>query len=143
MIPPNAIQIVKDLHATYVARTGYEIAYNLARENAWRDWCQFGGWVWTADDLARVIGYLRMKIRKGERNEGALKFANLIGRPDNFEEDLNLAREAARQSFGGTRKASRPREHVATEENEPMPPEEAAKRWREALNLNHEQRIPH
>lgn len=103
MIPPNAIALVKELHACYVARTGYEIAYNLARENSWREWCAFGGWKWTCEDLARVIGYLRGKIRKGERNEGALKFFNLVGRPDNFEEDLNLAREAAQQTHETTR----------------------------------------
>lgn len=92
MIPPNAMQIVKDLHATYVARTGYQISYNIARENAWRDWCQWGEWAWTCVDLKRVIDYLSKEIREGKRNVGALKFTNLVGRPDNFEEDLQLSK---------------------------------------------------
>lgn len=135
MIPPNAIALVKELHACYVARTGYEIAYNLARENTWREWCAFGNWQWTCEDLTRVIGYLRKKIGKGERNEGALKFANLIGRPDNFEEDLNLAREAARTPWGGQRREkSSERGGVSVrkiETEEVEDPAEAARRWRE------------
>jgi hypothetical protein len=131
MIPPNAMQLVKDLHAAYVARTGYAIAYNMARENVWRDWCAFGNWAWTCEDLARVIGYLRAKIRKGDRNEGALKFANLIGRPDNFEEDLNLAREAARQVFGGRPKRAGAPALPAEPEESPMDAAEAARLWKE------------
>ncbi len=91
MIPANAMQWVKDLHATYEARSGYAITLNMQRENAWRDWCQFGDWKWTPEDLTRVILYLKAKIQTGDRNVGALKFGNLIGHPDKFEEDLQLA----------------------------------------------------
>lgn len=137
MIPPNAIALVKELHACYVARTGYEIAYNLARENTWREWCAFGGWKWTCEDLARVIGYLRGKIRKGERNEGALKFFNLVGRPDNFEEDLNLALEAAKSLFGGrTRRTGVSALPSKTEAEEIEDPQEAARRWREQFKTD-------
>ena len=31
MIPPNAMQLVKNLHAAYVARSGFEIALNMGR----------------------------------------------------------------------------------------------------------------
>lgn len=141
-IPANAMALVRELHGCYVARTGYEIAYNMARENVWRDWCQFGGWAWTCEDLARVIGYLRKKIAKGERNEGALKFANLVGRPDNFEEDLNLAREAAKQVWGGKPKRSPARSashsdagggvsSVPDDEAAPMDAKEAAALWKQ------------
>lgn len=91
MIPPNAMQRVKDLHATYVARSGFAIVLNMQRENDWRAWCQFSDWLWTAEDLARVIGYLQEQIRETKRNTGALRFSNLIGQPDKFEEDLQLA----------------------------------------------------
>ena len=132
MIPPNAMALVKELHAAYVARTGFEIGYNMARENVWREWCSFGDWKWDVTDLARVIGYLKAKIRKGERNEGALKFANLIGRPDNFEEDLSLAKAEAKKVFGGER---RPRAQGAVEatapEEAPLDKVEAARLWRE------------
>jgi hypothetical protein len=124
--------LVKELHAAYVARTGYEIAYNMARENVWREWCTFGEWKWNVTDLARVIGYLKAKIRKGERNEGALKFANLIGRADNFEEDLSLARAEAKQVFGGQTKRSALAAPVAmAEEEAPLDAAEAARLWKE------------
>lgn len=106
MIPPDAMQLVKALHATYEARSGYVINLNMQRENAWRDWCQFGGWKWTPDDLSRVIQYLQSKIRAGERNVGALKFANLIGHPDNFEEDLQLALNANDETPATTNRRS-------------------------------------
>jgi len=135
MIPLNAMALVKELHAAYVARTGYEIAYNIARENTWREWCQWGNWAWTCEDLARVIGYLRKKIAKGERNEGALKFANLIGRPDNFEEDLNLARAEAKTKFT-PRKSTPSVERQAEEEAPKLTAEEAARLWKEQFKNN-------
>ncbi len=94
--PSDIPAFVKALHNSYQARTGYSIRYNPHRERQWWDWCEWADWEWTEADLARVIGYLRGKISKGERNEGALKFDNLIGNPPGFEEDLNLAKEAAR-----------------------------------------------
>lgn len=98
MIPADPIAHVKALHASYEARTGYRIRFNLHRERQWAEWCRWADWDWTERELAIVIGYLRAKIAKGERNEGALKFENLIGSPDRFEEDLNLANEARKGS---------------------------------------------
>lgn len=137
-IPANAMALVRELHGCYVARTGYEIAYNMARENVWRDWCQFGGWAWTCEDLARVIGYLRAQIRNGKRNEGALKFANLVGRPDNFEEDLNLAKEAAKQVWGGKPKRSGVTALPPEPDDEaaPMDAKEAAALWKQQFGKN-------
>lgn len=94
--PADIPSFIGRLHKAYEARTGYTIRYNLHRENQWYEWCKWADWEWTETDLARVIGYLRANIRTGKRNDGALKFDNLIGRPDSFEEDLNLAKEAAR-----------------------------------------------
>ena len=91
MIPANAMNLVKELHATYVARSGCVIALNMQRENDWRAWCQYADWQWTCDDLTRVIGYLLGQIREAKRNTGALRFSNLIGQPDKFEEDLQFA----------------------------------------------------
>ena len=106
MIPPNAMQWVKDLHSTYVAHTGYAISLNMQRENDWRGWCQFCAWKWTTDDLTRVIRYLQAKIRTGDRNVGALKFGNLIGHPDNFEEDLQLALNSKDENLTSTHRRS-------------------------------------
>jgi hypothetical protein len=96
--PSHLPQLVKDLHAAYEARTTYTVTLNMMRERIWVDWLVWSNYTWTVEDLARVIGYLRRKIAKGDRNEGALKLGNLIGQPDLFEEDLNLAREDASKS---------------------------------------------
>lgn len=134
-LPSNLPQLVKDLHAQYEARTGYTVALNMMRERQWVEWLVWSNYTWTADDLARVIGYLRRKIAKGERNDGALKFGNLIGQPDHFEEDLNLAREeAAKSPFKPRRPEVRgQRSEVRSDEPEAeaLSPEEAARRWKE------------
>lgn len=93
-LPADPISHVRRLHSEFEARTGYAIRWNLHRENQWSAWCRWADWDWAERELAMVIFYLRGKISKGERNEGALKFDNLIGQPDKFEEDLNLALEA-------------------------------------------------
>jgi hypothetical protein len=132
-MPPNLPQLVKALHAAYEARTGYKIALNIVRERSWYEWLKWSDFAWTETELARVIGYLRRKIGKGERNEGALKFSNLIEQPDRFEEDLNLAVEEAakspfkpRRSEGGGQRSEPPAEEAA-----PLDPADAAARWRE------------
>lgn len=134
-LPANLPQLVKDLHAQYEARTGYTVALNMMRERMWVEWLVWSNYTWTAEDLARVIAYLRRKIGKGERNDGALKFGNLIGQPDHFEEDLNLAREeAAKSPFKPkTRPAHLPasRENTDEPQAEVLSPEEAARRWKE------------
>lgn len=98
MIPTDPIAHVKTLHASYESRTGYTIRWNGHRERQWSDWCRWADWEWGDAELARVIGYLRTQINAGKRNEGSLKFENLIGQPDRFEEDLNLAKEASKGS---------------------------------------------
>lgn len=105
--PADAIAFVKALHDSYVARTGYPLRYNIYRENKWVEWCQWADWAWTEADLARVIGYLRGQIRIGKRNDGALAFRNLIESPDHFEEDLNLAMEAAKGTPSFQKKPAR------------------------------------
>ncbi len=94
--PADVIAHIKALHASYEARTTYKIMLNMVRDRQWYEWCQYSEWTWTDKELAIVIAYLRAKANKGERNDGALKFSNLIGDPVKFEEDLNLAQEARR-----------------------------------------------
>lgn len=131
-MPPNPIQFVRDLHRAYEARTGYTIRWNLHRERQWSEWCSWSDWQWTEADLARVIGYLRGKIQKGERNDGALKFDNLIGQPDRFEEDLNLAKEAAANKPFNPRPKPQPQPSQPQDE-EPMTPEERAANFRRLM----------
>jgi hypothetical protein len=90
VMSPKA-QLVRTLHDTYVARTGLEIGLNMMRERTWSEWLTWSGDSWTPTELSRCIAYLKAEIRKGNRNEGALKFSNLIGDPVKFEEDLALA----------------------------------------------------
>lgn len=137
-MPPNLPQLVKALHAAYEARTGYTITLNMMRERQWVEWLKWADYAWTETELARVIGYLRRKIAKGDRNDGALKFGNLIGQPDHFEEDLALAVEEAakspfkpRRSEGGGQRSEPP-----AEEASPLDPADAAARWREQFGRN-------
>jgi hypothetical protein len=132
-MPPNLPQLVKDLHAAYESRTTYTVTLNMMRERMWVDWLVWSNYTWTVEDLARVIGYLRRKIAKGDRNEGALKFGNLIGQPDHFEEDLALAREEASKSpfKPRPRPASLPEAREDAPETAPLDPAEAAASWRE------------
>lgn len=134
-IPANLPQLVKDLHAAYEARTGYTVTLNMMRERMWAEWLVWSNYTWTVEDLARVISYLRRKIAKGDRNDGALKFGNLIGQPDHFEEDLNLAREEAAKSPFKPRPRSAPLQD-GREPAEEMPVQdaaEAAARWRDTF----------
>lgn len=133
-MPPNLPQLIKALHAAYEARTGYKIALNMMRERQWAEWLKWADYAWTEAELARVIGYLRRKIAKGDRNDGALKFGNLIGQPDHFEEDLNLALEESKKTFIPTRRpsASLSRD-VPAESEAPLDPAEAARRWKDSF----------
>jgi hypothetical protein len=85
------------LHAAYCRLTGHVLGMNFARESAWFEWLR---WrrpnPFSQNDLSCVVGHLREAIRKGDRRPAALAFRNLIGMPDYFEEDLALARQAAR-----------------------------------------------
>ena len=132
-MPPNLPQLVKALHAAYEARTGYTITLNMMRERQWVEWLKWSDYAWTETELARVIGYLRRKIAKGDRNDGALKFGNLIGQPDHFEEDLALAvEEAAKSPFKRRRtEGGGQRSEGQAEEAAPLDPADAAARWRE------------
>ena len=117
---------VNALHAEYCSRTGFEIALNFQRERQWGEWL---AWrrekPFTVDDLRRVIGHIRQGIHKGDRNDGALKFSNLIGQPDRFEEDLGLAIKSLRPpSQAGPPRNYRPIEPPAP--GEAMTPEEFA-----------------
>lgn len=96
MSPEDKATLITDLHAHYCARTGFEMILNDPRRRMWWDWCCYAAWTWSKDDLGRVIGYLLRQIKIDKRNEGALKITNLIGQPDKFEEDLGLAKKAAK-----------------------------------------------
>jgi len=93
------------LHNSYCQWTGFEITLTTDRVRMWSEWLRFKTPSFTAQDLQDVIGYLRAAIRRSERNEGALKFLNLIGKVDSFEEDLALARKWRRASSAQPRRS--------------------------------------
>lgn len=124
---------VRDLHAHYCARSGIGIMYNMFRENTWKEWLQFCAWAWGKDEISMVIFYLREEIGRQKRNEGALKFSNLIGDPVKFEEDLGLARKDGRARASIAKpKAPTPAAPVAPED-EKLTGAEAVKSFAELL----------
>ena len=94
----NAMNIdrakISDLHYEYRRLTGFDLKLDFYRERVWWEWCQKGNDV---EELCMVVNYLKDKIKKGERNPGSLRFHNLIGNVDFFEEDLSPARAHARK----------------------------------------------
>ena len=82
---------VEAIHKLFCAMTGRELPLDLggARAHQWAQWFQEG---FTEDDLRLVVPFLRQGIREGRRNEGALKFVNLIADPLKFGDDLAQAK---------------------------------------------------
>lgn len=125
MIPAhitNAPAHVRGLHDHYCARSGFPIMYNMVRENVWKDWLQFCDWQWGKDEISRVVFYIRSEIKRQKRNEGALRFSNLIGDPMKFEEDLGFALKDG-ETCAAFRKPSRPAASPTTAST-PKPTEE-------------------
>ncbi len=89
----TARQLIERLHALYVQLTGLAIPLDMQRETIWFEWQRRGH---GEQELRDVVAHLRRGIREQRRNPGALKFRNLIGQPDYFEEDLAEARAAQR-----------------------------------------------
>lgn len=131
--PFNMRDRLQALHASYQARTGYTIRWNMHRERQWCEWSAWSEHTWGETELARVISYLRAKIAKGERNDGALKFDNLIGQPDKFEEDLNLALEAAKGAAHFRPKPKPAQPAPTTPEAAPFTGKEAAVNFRKLV----------
>jgi hypothetical protein len=81
------------LHALYGQITGMSIRLDMARESQWFEFIRRGH---GEQELRDVVAHLRRGIRAGERRDACLKFSNLVGQVDYFEEDLALARAKAR-----------------------------------------------
>lgn len=120
-------RLVIDLHMAYTRRTGFDITLTLDRQRMWREWISFREPAFTAADLELVIGYLRAHIARGERNDGALKFLNLIGRVDQFEEDLALARRWRKPQAARSTAAAPVQTHG--HESDDRTPEQRAAEW--------------
>lgn len=82
---PQSVSAVCALHEAYTQLTGFEIVLDAFREASWGQFLARG---FTVDDMRLVIYSIRKGIESKERKPGALKFRNLIGNLDWFEEDL-------------------------------------------------------
>lgn len=97
--PLPARRQIEHLHGLYCKLSGLPMRLDMHREAVWFEWLRRG---FTAEDLALVLRHLRKAIAGGSRNPGALKFSNVIGQPDYFEEDLALSRAQGRARPPGT-----------------------------------------
>jgi hypothetical protein len=88
-VPKDKSQEIEILHDLYVKLTGQDVRLDMARQRQWFDWIRQG---FNQEDLRLVVRHIKRGIGEHQRNQGALKFANLIGMPDRFEEDLAQAR---------------------------------------------------
>jgi hypothetical protein len=86
-------QKIEALHHLYGQLTRLVIPLDMQREVMWFEWQRRGH---GERELREVVAHLQRGIREHKRNPGALKFRNLIGMPDYFEEDLAEARAAHR-----------------------------------------------
>jgi len=71
----------------------HHVGLNMHREYQWHEWMRWRkDEPFTPQDLRAVVAYRRHLIQNNRQFPGCLKFHNLIGGPDLFEEDLALAR---------------------------------------------------
>lgn len=96
---PNFLKLIPELHRVYVEQIGQPISLNSGREMTWLAWLQFRKEPapFCEADLRLVIAHIWRGIKDKTRNEGALRFSNLIGMPDYFEEQLAMALQGGRK----------------------------------------------
>ena len=92
MNPPSSDDTLA-MHQHYCAITGLEIPYTMQRHYQWEKWLISG---FTARDLSMAVRYIMRRIRERRREKESLLFRNLIGNPENFGEDLAMARHEQR-----------------------------------------------
>lgn len=91
---------IETLHGIYTRQTGQTVRLDMQRIFTWEAWLAKG---FSNADLFDLIRHLRDEIRKGNRSPAALKFTNLVGNADFFEEDLALLRASTRPRPPATR----------------------------------------
>ncbi len=84
---------IKELHACYGRMSGLEVPLTLGRMFQWEVFCKQG---YNENDLRLVIEVLRRKIKVGPNTLACLKFSNLIGDIEKFQESLSEARAMSR-----------------------------------------------
>jgi len=90
---PDKRTEIESLHRVYGEVTGQVIDLTMDRERIWFEWMARK---FSEVDLRLVVRHLKAGISQGKRNDGSLRFSNLIGNPDLFEEDLAACRKGWR-----------------------------------------------
>lgn len=78
----------KKLHDFYCNLVAIQLPFSMQRHYLWEHWCSRG---FTECDLRDVVRYIKARIQDGYRQRESLKFSNLIGDTERFEEDLSMA----------------------------------------------------
>ena len=134
---PFSEESIRKLHAVFCEKTNWDWEFDFTRLRQWYEWLKWRkSRPFTEDDLRRVIGNIKAGMHKGERREGALRFTNLIGNPDKFEEELSMAMGALKERAPTERKGNY-KPVVAPAPEERATPEDFA----ELLRQNREVRI--
>lgn len=81
--------IIDQFHEAYSKATLFRLPLNSDRRYWWEKLEARGV---TLSDLKLVIRYLQFQIAKGERHDGCLRFSNLVGWSNRFDEELELAK---------------------------------------------------
>lgn len=95
-ITMNVQKQIEALHAEFcVLVPEGRCVLNAYRVREWFDWLK---WrepeAFSIADLRSVVAYRRALIAQNRQFPACLKFSYLVGRPDLFEEDLSMARNA-------------------------------------------------
>lgn len=110
---------IEAFHRAYCLATGQEIRLEgFDRERVWYEFLAAG---FTIEDVALVGRFLVRAVEKGERNPGCLRFRNLIGQPDAFEEELQLVRAAMRNFKAPPSEKEKTIRAFRPETSEPVP----------------------
>ena len=103
LLPEQVPPAIREMHNAYERLTGAQLTLNWPRLDQWRVFLSYRNPPFSTDDLRIVVAHIRKGVSEQRRNMGALKFHNLIGQPDYFEEDLNEARALSRPKPSATK----------------------------------------
>ena len=95
----------EEAHRAFVNLTGLEVPLNMGRIYYWEIWISAG---YSVEDLRQVVANIRAGMKSKRRNIGALKFSNLIGNMERWEEELSEARAARNIAVKASRPKPRP-----------------------------------
>lgn len=133
MTPPIITQSQIDAYAAaYCRLTGFALSHRGVFDHRTRAWYEFIRAGHSLEDLELVVRWIQRGIREGKRQPGALRFSNLVERPDLFGEEVQLAKAEKRNA----KPAPSPRDKAvaAFRACDPVPPATDAKHVSQLIN---------